>query len=70
MRGEFNEEAMTLTAKTGTCVVTGMGSMLDVDVKLNLFLFTMLQKTLKATSSAAAATRRDTCWSDCTSPGC
>ena len=47
MRGEYIEEAMTLTAKTGTCVVTGMGSMTDVDVKLNLFLFTMLQKTLK-----------------------
>ncbi|MGV0836820.1 NDMA-dependent alcohol dehydrogenase [Mycolicibacterium thermoresistibile] len=47
MRGEYIEEAMTLTAKTGTCVVTGMGAMVDVDVKLNLFLFTMLQKTLK-----------------------
>jgi S-(hydroxymethyl)glutathione dehydrogenase / alcohol dehydrogenase len=47
MRGEYIEEAMTLTAKTGTCVVTGMGRMTDVDVKLNLFLFTMLQKTLK-----------------------
>lgn len=47
MRGEYVEEAMILTAKTGTCVVTGMGSMVDADVKLNLFLFTMLQKTLK-----------------------
>jgi S-(hydroxymethyl)glutathione dehydrogenase / alcohol dehydrogenase len=47
MRGEMIEEAMILTAKTGTCVVTGMGSMMDADVKLNLFLFTMLQKTLK-----------------------
>ncbi|BBY55660.1 NDMA-dependent alcohol dehydrogenase [Mycobacterium koreense] len=47
MRGEMLEEAMILTAKTGTCVVTGMGSMVDADVKLNLFLFTMLQKTLK-----------------------
>jgi S-(hydroxymethyl)glutathione dehydrogenase/alcohol dehydrogenase len=47
MRGEYIEEALTLTTKTGTCVVTGMGSMMDVDVKLNLFLFTMLQKTLK-----------------------
>lgn len=47
MLGEYIEEAMILTAKTGTCVVTGMGSMLDADVKLNLFLFTMLQKTLK-----------------------
>src|SRR5690625_1930318 len=47
MRGEYVEEALTLTAKTGTCVVTGMGSMVEADVKLNLFLFTMLQKTLK-----------------------
>ncbi|GFG87446.1 MULTISPECIES: NDMA-dependent alcohol dehydrogenase [Mycobacteriaceae] len=47
MKGEYIEEALTLTAKTGTCVVTGMGSMADADVKLNLFLFTMLQKTLK-----------------------
>lgn len=47
MRGEYIEEALTLTAKTGTCVVTGMGAMADFDVKLNLFLFTMLQKTLK-----------------------
>lgn len=47
MKGEYVEEAMLLTAKTGTCVVTGMGSMVDADVKLNLFLFTMLQKTLK-----------------------
>lgn len=47
MRGEYIEVAMTLTAKTGTCVVTGMGSMFEADVKLNLFLFTMLQKTLK-----------------------
>ena len=47
IRGEMIEEALTLTAKTGTCVVTGMGAMTDVDVKLNLFLFTMLQKTLK-----------------------
>lgn len=47
MKGEYLEEAMILTAKTGTCVVTGMGNMVDADVKLNLFLFTMLQKTLK-----------------------
>ncbi|HKH50932.1 MAG TPA: NDMA-dependent alcohol dehydrogenase [Mycobacterium sp.] len=47
MLGAYVEEALTLTTKTGTCVVTGMGSMMDVDVKLNLFLFTMLQKTLK-----------------------
>ena len=60
---------MTLTANTGTCVVTGMGTMTDVDVKLNLFLFTMLPKTLKgnifggdsshvATPSSSACTNR------------
>src|SRR3954469_12512385 len=47
MKGSYVEEALTLTTKTGTCVLTGMGSMMDADVKLNMFLFTMLQKTLK-----------------------
>ena len=32
MRGEYIEEAMTLTAKAGTCVVTGMGALTGVDV--------------------------------------
>jgi S-(hydroxymethyl)glutathione dehydrogenase / alcohol dehydrogenase len=36
MRGEYVEQAMTLTAKTGTCVVTGMGALADFDVKLDL----------------------------------
>ncbi len=44
MRGEYIEEALILTAKTGTCVVTGMGAMADVDVKLNLFLFTICRR--------------------------
>src|SRR6202158_5313835 len=47
MKGEYIEEALTLTTKTGTCVGTGMGSLMGVVVKLNLFLFTMLQKTWK-----------------------
>ena len=60
MRGEYIEEAMTLTAKTGTCVVTGMGAMTDVDVKLNLFLFTMLQKTLKGNIFGGGSSHVDT----------
>ena len=44
MRGEYIEEALILTAKTGTCVVTGMGAMADVDVKLNLFLLTICRR--------------------------
>ncbi|KAF0959037.1 MULTISPECIES: NDMA-dependent alcohol dehydrogenase [Rhodococcus] len=49
MRGEYVEEALLLTSKFGTCVVTAMGAMTDMDVKLNLFLFSMLQKDLKGT---------------------
>ncbi len=41
--------SLLLTSKFGTCVVTAMGAMTDMDVKLNLFLFSMLQKDLKGT---------------------
>ncbi|MFZ2173239.1 MAG: NDMA-dependent alcohol dehydrogenase [Rhodococcus sp. (in: high G+C Gram-positive bacteria)] len=47
MRGEYVEEALLLTSKAGRCVVTAMGHLTDMDVKLNLFLFAMLQKDLK-----------------------
>lgn len=47
MRGEYVEEALQLTAKNGRCVVTAMGHMTDMDVKLNAFLFAMLQKDLQ-----------------------
>jgi NDMA-dependent alcohol dehydrogenase len=60
MKGDYIEQAMTLTAKTGTCVVTGMGRMTDVDVKLNLFLFTMLQKTLKGNIFGGGSSHVDT----------
>ena len=60
MKGEYVEEAMILTAKTGTCVVTGMGSIFDADVKLNLFLFTMLQKTLKGNIFGGGSSHVDT----------
>lgn len=60
MHGEMLEEAMLLTAKTGTCVVTGMGAMTDVDVKLNLFLFTMLQKTLKGNIFGGSSSHTET----------
>ncbi len=47
MKGEYVDPSLTLTAKNGTCVVTAMGFMSDMDVKLNNFMFSMLQKTLK-----------------------
>lgn len=45
--GEMIELAVSLTAKGGTCVVLGLAPMVANDVKLNLFLFAMMNKELK-----------------------
>lgn len=47
INGEDIDPAMTLTKKGGRVVVVGMGGMADMDVTLNLFLFTMLQKEMR-----------------------
>jgi Zn-dependent alcohol dehydrogenase len=47
IQGENVLEALTLTAKGGRTVVTGMGSAANVDVKLSLFELTLLQKDLQ-----------------------
>jgi S-(hydroxymethyl)glutathione dehydrogenase/alcohol dehydrogenase len=47
IQGENVLEALTLTAKGGRAVVTGMGSAANVDVKLSLFELTLLQKDLQ-----------------------
>jgi len=49
LKGEDVENYMMITAKAGTCVVTAIGSMLDTQVTLNLFLLSMLQKNLQGT---------------------
>jgi S-(hydroxymethyl)glutathione dehydrogenase / alcohol dehydrogenase len=59
MDGTLVDPALTLTAKAGTCVVTSMGSMSDMDVKMNLFLFTLLQKTLKGNVFGGANPRHE-----------
>ncbi|RVW00918.1 NDMA-dependent alcohol dehydrogenase [Rhodococcus spongiicola] len=59
MKGEYIDPALTLTAKTGRCVVTAMGDMADMDVKLNSFLFAMLQKELRGTIYGACNARVD-----------
>lgn len=59
MDGTLVDPALTLTAKTGTCVVTSMGNMSDMDVKMNLFLFAMLQKTLKGNVFGGANPRHE-----------
>ncbi|MDG3012559.1 NDMA-dependent alcohol dehydrogenase [Rhodococcus sp. D2-41] len=57
--GEDIDPAMTLTAKGGRCVVVGMGAMSDMDVKLNLFLLAMLQKSLQGAIFGGANPRKE-----------
>jgi S-(hydroxymethyl)glutathione dehydrogenase / alcohol dehydrogenase len=59
MKGEYVEEALTLTGKGGTVVVTAMGHMLDFDVKMNCFLLSMLQKTVKGCIFGGGNARQD-----------
>lgn len=47
IQGENVQEALTLTAKGGRTVVTGMGNAANIDVKLSLFELTLLQKDLQ-----------------------
>ncbi len=41
------ESYLSVTAKGGTCVMTGMGAVLETDVTLNLAGLTLLQKNLQ-----------------------
>ncbi|MCJ0903368.1 NDMA-dependent alcohol dehydrogenase [Rhodococcus sp. ARC_M6] len=59
MKGEYVEEAMILTAKAGRVVVTAMGHLVDMDVKLNLFLMSMLQKDLQGNIFGGGNARQD-----------
>jgi S-(hydroxymethyl)glutathione dehydrogenase/alcohol dehydrogenase len=40
---------MNLTSKSGTCVMTAIGSMLDTNITLNLAMLTLMQKNLQGT---------------------
>jgi len=62
IRGEDIEDAMNLIGKGGRVVVTGMGSITDMDVKLNLFMFTMLQKDLQGAVYGGANPRAEIPW--------
>ena len=50
---------MSLTAKGGTCVLTGMGNMMDTQVTLNLAMLTLLQKNLQGTIFGGANPKLD-----------
>lgn len=47
IKGEHIQQALSLTAKGGQVVVTGMGDFRDLDVDLNLFELTLLQKRVQ-----------------------
>ena len=47
INGQDIDNAVNIIAKGGRAVVTGMGDAADMDVKLNLFTFTLLQKDLQ-----------------------
>ncbi|MBS1692002.1 MAG: NDMA-dependent alcohol dehydrogenase [Actinobacteria bacterium] len=49
VHGADIDSYMTITAKSGTCVLTAMGSMMENQVTLNLSLLTLMQKNLQGT---------------------
>lgn len=59
MHGDYIEEGLTLTAKAGDLVVTSMGRMDAFDVKLNSFLLSMLQKSVKGCIFGGGNARQD-----------
>ncbi|MCB0924156.1 MAG: NDMA-dependent alcohol dehydrogenase [Mycobacterium sp.] len=49
LQGTDVESYMMITSKSGTCVVTAIGSMVDTNVTLNLAMLTLMQKNLQGT---------------------
>lgn len=50
---------MSITAKAGTCVLTGMGNMMENQVTLNLSMLTLLQKNLQGSIFGGANPKLD-----------
>lgn len=59
IQGEHIQQMLSLVAKGGTGVVTGMGSMIEDDVKLSLFELTLLEKRLQGAIFGSANPRFD-----------
>jgi S-(hydroxymethyl)glutathione dehydrogenase/alcohol dehydrogenase len=49
LKGEDIDNYLNCTSKGGTCVVTAVANMAEMDVKLNLALLTLMQKRLQGT---------------------
>ncbi len=59
MYGELMAEAMTLTAKGGTCVVAGVAPMLQGEASINLMSLAMMNKEVKGTIFGSGNPRFD-----------
>jgi S-(hydroxymethyl)glutathione dehydrogenase / alcohol dehydrogenase len=57
MRGELLEPALTLTAKGGTCVVTSVAPMAQMQADVNLFMLAMMNKEIKGCLYGSASPR-------------
>ncbi|MGB6059328.1 MAG: NDMA-dependent alcohol dehydrogenase [Microthrixaceae bacterium] len=49
VHGSMLNDALNLTSKDGTLVVTGLGPMMEEDAKLNSFMLSMMNKEIKGT---------------------
>ena len=49
VHGADVDNYLNITSKSGTCVMTAIGSMLDTNVTLNLAMLTLMQKNLQGT---------------------
>ncbi len=59
LRGEMMTEAMTLTGKGATCVVTAISPMSSMDASINLFQLAMWEKEVKGTIFGSLNPRAD-----------
>jgi NDMA-dependent alcohol dehydrogenase len=59
MHGDLMEDAMNLTAKGGTCVVTGVAPMMEGTAAINLMQLAMLEKEVKGTIFGSGNPRND-----------
>ena len=59
MYGDLMEDAMTLTGKGGTCVVTGVAPMTQAQASINLMQLAMLNKEVKGTIFGSGNPRFD-----------
>lgn len=59
MYGDLMADAMTLTGKGGTCVVTGVAPMMQAEASINLMQLAMLNKEVKGTIFGSGNPRFD-----------